>query len=905
MMAHYRIQKLIILPLLGLVIIPSVSAFPESGVEQISRTITVKMSQISNSQLLLQQGIERYNSEQFSEAINIFEQALTVSQGDRLNQALMLRYVSLAYQHLGRWQEAEKAITQSLQLLENKQGLANTQVYLEVFAKVLNTQGRLQWAKGQFSKALETWKQASVIYKQAGNDRGVIGSLINQAEALQALGLSSQAESELLKVEQVLLQESDANLKATGLQNLGAALRRVGNLKKSREVLQKSWQVAKEFQLLKAESSALLELGNTERALGNQALAIAKPEKEQKHRQSAIAFYHQAANSPSVRLSAQLNLLSLLIETGQWSEAVPLSVTLQQAIANLPPSQTNVYARLNLARNLTCLTSDIDKEALVCIGRDRQEQLSLPLPNVASNTLTTREIAQILTSAIEQSRILKDRKAESYALGQLGGLYEATQQFSAAQELTQQALLLADRIQAADLRYRWEWQLGRLWEKQGDNKKALTAYKQAVKTLNSVRKDLLAINSDVQFSFRDNVEPLHRKLVDLLLRTEGNLQPSQENLQEALGVIDSLRLAELENFLNCNLSQSVQISQDINKVDKQAGFIYPIILEDRLEIIFQLPGQSLRHYVTPVKRTEIEKIALELRENILRRNRPEIAIAKASQIYEWLISPIESDLQKQTQIKTLVFVLDGALRNIPMSVLYDRKREEYLLQKQYAIAMVPGLQLFDLRPLQRQRLNVLAAGVSEKREIAGRLFAELPNVVQEVQQIRTVVPSESLLNPRFTETNLQQQINLGNFSTVHIATHGNFSSDPEETYVLAYNQLLNSNDLNNLLRSNNNSNRSSFVELLVLSACETAKGDNRATLGLAGLTVRAGVRSTLATLWQVSDRSTSALMQQFYKELTKPEVTKAEALHQAQLELFKQYKAPYHWASYVLVGNWL
>ncbi|HBY75818.1 MAG TPA: hypothetical protein DEG47_02130, partial [Cyanobacteria bacterium UBA11148] len=68
---------------------------------------------------------------------------------------------------------------------------------------------------------------------------------------------------------------------------------------------------------------------------------------------------------------------------------------------------------------------------------------------------------------------------------------------------------------------------------------------------------------------------------------------------------------------------------------------------------------------------------------------------------------------------------------------------------------------------------------------------------------------------------------------------------------------------------------------------------------------RAGARSTLATLWQVSDRSTAELMGQFYKTLTEPEVTKAEALHQAQLDVFKQYKAPYYWAPYVLVGNWL
>jgi CHAT domain-containing protein len=429
-------------------------------------------------------------------------------------------------------------------------------------------------------------------------------------------------------------------------------------------------------------------------------------------------------------------------------------------------------------------------------------------------------------------------------------------------------------------------------------------YKEAVKTLKSIRSDLLAIDADVQFSFRDNVEPIHRKLVDLLLKTQGNSQPSQTDLKEAIEVIDSLQLAELENFLSCNLSQMVQLNQDGDKVDQKAAFIYPIILEDRLEVIAKLPGQPLKHNVISLKRNEVEKTAIKLRSNILRRNRPEEVIEKAAQLYQWLLEPLEQDLENSRDVKTLVFVLDGVLRNIPMSVLYDGKRQEYLMQKPYAIALVPGLQLFDLRPLQREQLEVLTAGVSEQRQVEKQQFNGLPNVVDELQQVGSIVPSQLLLNPQFTEANLEQKIKSGAFSVVHIATHGKFSSDPEETFILTYDRLLKSSDLNNLLRINNQSSSRS-VELLVLSACETAQGDNRATLGLAGIAVRAGARSVLSTLWQVSDQSTAKLMEQFYKELTKPEVTKAEALHQAQLALFKQYKAPYYWAPYVLVGNWI
>ena len=881
-------------------------------------------SQTSNAHLLLQQGIELYEDERFSEATEIWQQGLEafVSQGDSLNQALVLRYLSLAYQHLGQWEEAENAIrnaiaslnAQSLELLDNQKNIADSQAYFDVFAKVLNTQARLQASKGQWAEALESWKKAAITYEQAGNQRGVISSLINHAQALQALGLSSQAEAELQKLEQILQQQLDPELKASGLQHLGQALRRVGKLRQSQEVLHKSWAVAKEFKLVRVERSILLELGNTERALGSRAIAIGKAEDEKKHTQAAIEYYQQVANSPTLRLQAQLNLFSLLVETGKGSEAAKLGSTIQQAIASLPPSRANIYARLNFARSLTCLQPGVDAEALSCVSRVsevggdsayRNEKLSDRFSDQSIATISSsQEIAQILATAVQHAQRLNDRTAESYALGQLAGLYELTEQWSVAQTLTQQALLLAEETQAPDIRYRWQWQLGRLWEKQGDREKAIAAYGEAVETLKSVRNVLLTVNSDVQFSFRDNIEPIHRKLVDLLLRTEGNTQPTQENLKQATEVIDSLQLAELENFLSCNLSQVVQLNRDIDKVDQKAVFIYPILLKDRVEIIAKFPGQSLKHYVTSVKQTEVEITAIELRANILKRNRPEVVIEKAARIYEWLIQPLEQDLESSSEVKTLVFVLDGVLRNIPMSVLYDGKRKEYLMQKPYALALVPGLQLFDLRPLQRARLKVLAAGVSEQRNVEGRTFNELPSVVEELRQIESLVPSESLLNPNFTQANLEQQLNSGAFSTIHIATHGKFSSDPEETFILTYNKLLKSNDFNDILRINNQS-PSSTVELLVLSACETAQGDNRATLGLAGIAVRAGARSTLATLWQVSDRSTAELMEQFYKELTKPEITKAEALHQAQLELFKQYKAPYNWASYVLVGNWL
>ncbi len=228
-------------------------------------------TQAANSQLLLQQGINFYEAERFSEAAATWQKALTAftAQNNRLNQALVLSNLSLAYQQLGSWQKAEGAIADSLNLLRQQE---DSQTYSEILAKALNTQGRLQWFRGQLENALETWQRATVIYAQAKDETGTVIGLLNQAKAQQALGLSVRAEEQLAKVYQLLQKQSDPQLKAAGLRSLGNALRQVGKLSESLQVLQESLEVGNSGSST-ARSSTLLDLGNTERALSEKAIA--------------------------------------------------------------------------------------------------------------------------------------------------------------------------------------------------------------------------------------------------------------------------------------------------------------------------------------------------------------------------------------------------------------------------------------------------------------------------------------------------------------------------------------------------------------------------------------------------------------------------------------------------------
>ncbi|HEY9664993.1 MAG TPA: CHAT domain-containing protein, partial [Allocoleopsis sp.] len=476
-----------------------------------------------------------------------------------------------------------------------------------------------------------------------------------------------------------------------------------------------------------------------------------------------------------------------------------------------------------------------------------------------------------------------------------------------AQQFTVQATTLAQSLQAEDIVYQWQWQLGRLLQQGDDREGAIAAYTTATRTLEQVRQNLLTIEPDLQFSFRENVEPLYRELVDLLLKSDDATEPAHENLRQAIRTISELQQAELENFLRCNLEP--QQSLDEADPDPTAAFIYPIILRDRLEVILKLPqGKQYLHYQTPLSQTEINQVLVHLRSGLEDRSISPEVLNLSQQVYNWLIHPAEVALE-QNGVKTLVFLLDGTFRNVPMAALYDG--QQYLIER-YAIALAPSLQLPQPRPLAALKLDALIFGLSQIR--AGfqphQGFSSLPNVETELAEIRSQIPSQQRLNAAFTADALERMVSTSSEPIIHLATHGQFSSNPEQTFILSWDARIDVNRLSQILR-NRDEHIAHPIELLILSACRTADGDDRAALGLAGLAVRLGARSTIASLWDVNDLATAQLMQVFYQQLASADraLTRAEALRQAQLSLLQAeregYNVPFFWAPYVLVGNWL
>jgi CHAT domain-containing protein len=887
----------------------------------------------------LQEGTRLYEIRQYQAAAAVWQRA-TQTVTEPIARAVAWSNLALTEYQLGDWPSAEAAISTSLQLLAQDKPP-------QTYAQALDIRGHLRLAQGQVPAALNDWEAAAAVYQQIADRASWQINQLNQAQALQMLGLLPKAEQLLTSLQTAINQAPNSLLQVRIRRSLGQVYTKLGQLDAAKVALEASQQAAQqlpEAQRAAEMSLTWLSLGNRQRAVAERERAVepvppepslckvyqpptaagssaayAQAEAALTQYQRAIQQFSHAELPPLTTLQAELNQFNLLRELQREAEALRQLPTLQAELRQMPPSRASVFAQINLARSLICFTPPSNSEV----------------------------ITQTLTTAIQQARSLKDDRAASYGLGTLGHWYELAAQplaaqplaaqplaaqnlsdpkstnLSQARQLTQAALILAQATHASDISYQWQWQLGRILRAlpgADSRQQAITAYAAAVKTLAVVRNELIGTNPEMQFSFRDNAEPVYRELVDLLLdphaHLNANAKPDPAILTQAIQIIDSLQVAELENFFRCVLSQLVPIDQVANQADPSAAIFYPIILPDRLEVIVNLPGQATPiTYTARVPKSQVEATLQTLRAALVNpvAGRDEFEPA-AQHIYNWLIRPAIPALQA-AQVKTLVFVLDGALRNIPMAALWDG--HQFLIEN-YAVALTPGFQLLGPKRLEPRQLKALIGGLTTsevgKVRIAGRSYSfdPLKNVQAETQKIKAVLPrSITLVDNQFQPKILHQTLSQTAFPIVHLSTHGNFSANPQETFILTgANGHLNLDELQDLLRAGKQ-NRPDAIELLVLSACETAKGDRHAALGMAGAAVRSGASSTLATLWAVDDASTTDLMGQFYQNLKQVieqrQGTKAEALRQAQLTLLKsdRYDNPYYWSPFILLGNWL
>ena len=655
-----------------------------------------------------------------------------------------------------------------------------------------------------------------------------------------------------------------------------------------------------------------------------------------------IHFNRNEPRSLTEYSDAQLQAIEEQIP--RLNQAEQLTQQAQTQLSQLPPSRSSFNIQINLAyQQLKVHQQWVSLEEQLAQERFELERLlyepdpaldqpvdqlyaldllehDLPLleRRLASYQVDLQFISQYLGEAQQLAEQLNDIHSQSYFYGIQANLAEAQGDLGKALAQTNEAILLASKVDAPDMLYRWYGQWGRLLEQSGDEKGAIAAYRSAIQTLQELRTDLTAVNPEVLFSFRRNIEPLYQQLMGLILRTSGG-NPDQSTLNEIRDLAELLSIEELSDYLQTDclqlsgeILQSNRISIEELPGAAQTAFIYPILLSSQLAVITSFPTEGerlLKLYAVDLPEIEVKQITKNFRKNLLKRHSLDFK-NEAEQLYDWLIRPMESDLKGQN-VDTLVFVSDQAFRNIPMATLFDG--EHYLIEN-YKLATTPGLRLTSTESLQAEDLSVLAFGLTKEKtvqlETGEQLpFSPLPAVQQELDQIVNQFPStKPLFNEDFGSDRFASEVDQSVAPVVHLATHGQFSSDRRETFLVTWDdQALGLRDFTDILQVRDTL-RKAPLNLLVLSACETATGDEKAALGLAGVALQSGARSTLASLWQVSDEATSLLMKQFYKELAKGDVTKAEALRSAQIQVLRDELSrghPYFWAPFILVGNWV
>jgi CHAT domain-containing protein len=378
---------------------------------------------------------------------------------------------------------------------------------------------------------------------------------------------------------------------------------------------------------------------------------------------------------------------------------------------------------------------------------------------------------------------------------------------------------------------------------------------------------------------------------------QGPVYPQYEwYLQQTRVTVEQFKTAELRDYFGdeCVAAARPGVTA-LERVSPDAVIVSPVLLPDRTELLVSLPT-GLKRVVVPVPGPQLEQ-RVQIFRNALDDRAPQRYLQHAQRLYAWLIQPLEADLVAW-QIQTIVFVPDGALRLLPLAALYDG--QHFLIEK-YAVAITPSLTLTEPRPLSRDKGQVLAAGMAGA---VGEL-PPLPRVPDELRSLQRLYGGTVLLDQDFAPQRLEQTVRQGRFGIVHIAAHGHFAPEAAQSFLLTAQGKLTLEQLAQMvgrLRF-----RDQPLELLTLSACETARGDDRAALGLAGIAIQAGARSALATLWLVADDAAAVLMQAFYRHLQEPGVSRARALQLAQKALLQdpQYAEPFFWAPFLLINNWL
>jgi CHAT domain-containing protein len=833
-----------------------------------------------------------YSLSKYDKAIEFHLQRLAIAREtkDRLGEGTALGNLGIAYFSLGKYDKAIESYLQSLAIArEIKDRLGE--------GTALGNLGIAYFSLGKYDKAIEFQLQYLAIAREIKDRSGEGQSLGNLGIAYQALGKYDKAIEFQLQSLEIKREIKDRLGEGQSLGNLGIAYDALSKYDKAIEFHLQRLAIAREIKNRLGEGNALGSLGIAYRNLGKYDKAI------EYHLQS-LAILREIKNRLGEGQSLG-NLGSAYYSLDKYDKAIEFHL---QSLA--------------IAREI----------------KDRLgEGTALGNLGIAYFSLGTYDKAiEFHLQRLAIAREIKDRLGEGQSLGNLGNAYFSLGKYDKAIEFQLQYLAIAREIKDQQGEGISLNNLGVSFNKIKQPELSIVFYKQSINVREAIRKDIRKLDKDIQKSYLETVSSSYKRLADLLIQ--------QGRIMEALQVLDLLKVQELEDYfknikgsdrsaqgvrilepekaissqlatisaekapeLNQNLANQIQQlpKSEINKVPdylqqipKGTVLLYPLILGDRLEIIFFSPNSLPISRTVKISKDKLESLITEYRAGLLDAGSEDVKDASKA-LYDVLIKPIENELIT-AKAETILYAPDGIFRYVPLAALYDGK--QWLVEK-YRISNLIAYTLTDFSAKPKSPPNILAGSFGGKT--GEQKFGQdgLPATLKEVQAIANSFPnSVTLTEDNFSRQAIESQFK--NYNILHLATHASFNTGtPDNSFIIFGNgDKIKLNEISEWQIPN--------IDLIILSACQTGVGklgDGVEILGFGYQVQKAGAKNAIASLWNVNDEGTQALMSAFYDELKKGDVTSTEALHRAQVALIKstKYNHPNYWSAFFAIGNGL
>ena len=608
------------------------------------------------------------------------------------------------------------------------------------------------------------------------------------------------------------------------------------------------------------------------------------------------------ARSVAAEATVSAIVATVYLRIGLMEEGSNLLVRAAQQYAEGGDTGNHVSALLNLARatrNPDEKTRHIRAIAkhFASLGRTTAgRRMMIETAQLALQSLPDADVDAMLDALDQLARTHDDATFRAARHDLRARRAENNRAFAASLAENDAALNIAAR-NALPISPDWLWLRARALRALGRDADAREVYRDLTARLAGLKAGLDNALLSIGSSYRERYGGAYLEYADLLLSyaktTKGADQ--QTLLRRARDVSEFSKVVEASDYFRDPCIGASVARQTVESADRSAVTLYPIVFDDRIELLLTRQSEITQVSV-PVSRAELVKTIGEYRVLLERRTTRQY-LRPSRKLYDLLIRPIAS-LLPNANGATLVIVPDSILRTMPFAALHDG--EKFLVER-IALGTTISLSLTNPRKIETQDLRASVLGITEAR--LG--FSELPAVKEETGRISPFLKTAPQLDQRFTRQRLIDGLSRDTPSIVHIASHGQFSTDPRDSFLLTYDERMTIDTLRNAVAAGTSGNHS--LELLMLSACQTAAGDERSAMGLAGVALRSGARSALASLWYVNDDSTAELSARFYENLISRHLTRASALREAQVAMIAdvRYAHPAYWAPFLMIGSWL